>query len=1013
MIHGWMRNRSAHTTPRNTRRARLGVEVLEDRTLPSVSMLPDINQTTAPAFPAGSVLSSVQLDGFVYFSADDGRHANALWRTDGTAKGTTLVKVIDTGGDPATAMTLSHLTVLNHHLLFTVNDGVHGDEPWISNGTPGGTHLLLDIHKSDPGTGFSDSFASDFVVIGTRAYFTADDGTHGRELWKTDGTADGTYMLRDIDPFNSQPDNLGPSTDGPQSLTAFQGKLYFFGNDGVHGRELWVSDGTKEGTHMVKDINSGPGDSEPQVFSYPESSPSSSLVVAGNSLYFAADDGKDGVELWKTDGTTKGTQLVKDIFPGINSSAWPTPQPNSSSPQSLTSVNGVLYFTADDGVHGRQLWTSDGAAKGTHLVSAANGIPSLVDPQNLTAAGKQLFFSVNSDMGAEVLWVTDGTAKGTHSTQTLIAPHAPITYPLPVFGSSQDFFSLDGRLYYTAVDAAHGRELWQTDGSKTGTHLFKDIRSGPAGSEISFMTSLNHDLLLVANDGTHGRELWISDGTDMGTLLVKDINTHEADASPSAPVQIGKILYFSADDGIHGQELWRSDGTPQGTRMVKDINPGFTPSWLGEDSVPADSNIHDMVTMDGLLYFAADDGVHGDELWRSDGTAAGTRMVKDINTSPPQPILWAAASTTSNGGANISELTVMIHHLYFAADDGVHGRELWTSDGTSTGTHMVIDLNTSSNGLPIVAGSSNASSDPGNLTVYNGKLYFAADDGVHGRELWATGGTAATTHLVKNISPDPGGIQPGQGSFPDNLTVAGSYLYFTADDGSHGVELWRTDGTQPGTRMVRDLNTTTSRPPWAIHPIPGSSNPYNLTAVGDLLYFVADDGVNGPALWKTNGWNSGTSLVRAFQPSTQFGPAYLGDLTAVGNQIFFTVDTPQAGNELWVSNGTHAGTHLVKDIFPGSGPNLFGPGQIPNSSSPTALTAFQGQLYFIADDGIHGRELWSSNGTALGTTLVADVFHGPGSGFSWTSGLKALGNTLYFSATDGQHGQELWQFRMS
>jgi ELWxxDGT repeat protein len=993
-------------------------------------MLGDINQTTAPAFPPGTpVLSSVQLDGFVYFSADDGNHANALWRTDGTAKGTTLVKVIDERADAAP--TISHLTVLNHRLMFTANDGIHGDEPWVSDGTGAGTQLLLDIHKSDPGTLPAGSYASEFVVVGTRAYFTADDGTHGRELWKTDGTTAGTYMLRDINPFNSLPANLGPSTDGPEGLTAFQGKVVFFESDGVHGRELWVSDGTKEGTHMVKDINPGLADSEPQFFSYPGAPATSPLVVAGNSLYFAADDGKDGVELWKTDGTANGTQLVKDIYPGMNSSAWPTPQPNSSSPQSLTSLNGVLDFTADDGVHGRQLWTSDGTEKGTHLVSAANGTPSLVDAQNLTAAGKQLFFTINGDMGAEVLWVTDGTGAGTHPIQTIAQSHAPYPFlpPVSLFPSSQDFVALDGKLYYTSVDTVHGRELWQTDGTSIGTHLVKDIRPGPAGSQISFMTSLNHNLLFVADDGTHGRELWISDGTDKGTHLVKDINTHEADANPSPPVQIGKILYFSADDGIHGEELWRSDGTPQGTWMVKDINPGFSPSWFGGDSLPAGSNIHDMVTMDGLLYFAADDGLHGDELWRSDGTAAGTWMVKDINTSPPQPIIWVAAGTEFNAGAYISELTVMNHHLYFGADDGVHGRELWTSDGTSAGTHMVIDLNTSTNlfptpiplaskvpqpvtdPIPISFGSGDASSDPSNMTVFNGLLYFAADDGVHGRELWATGGTAATTHLVMNIHPDLGGIQPGQGSFPDNLTVAGSYLYFIADDGAHGLELWRTDGTKPGTRMVRDINTTTSWPSWSTQDIPGSSNPYNLTAVGNELYFIADDGVNGPALWKTNGWNSGTTMVRAFQPSTQFGPAYLGELTAVGNQVFFTVDMPQSGNELWVSNGTYAGTDLVKDIYPGSGPDLFGPGQVPKSSSPTALTAFRGRLYFIADDGIHGRELWSSDGTAMGTTLVADVLPGPASGLGWTSWLKAIGNTLYFSATDGQHGQELWQFR--
>src|SRR5207249_3721729 len=135
------------------------------------------------------------------------------------------------------------------------------------------------------------------------------------------------------------------------------------------------------------------------------------------------------------------------------------------------------YFTAEDGAHGRQLWTSDGTDKGTHLVSATNGIPSLNDPQDLTPVGKQLAFSVSGQKGEEILWVSDGTAKGTHSVQTIAPPHAPILIPFPLpWFSSQDFFALDGKLYYTAIDASHGRELWQTDGTNFGTHLVKDIR---------------------------------------------------------------------------------------------------------------------------------------------------------------------------------------------------------------------------------------------------------------------------------------------------------------------------------------------------------------------------------------------------------------------------------------------------------------------------------------------------------------------------------------------------------
>src|SRR5206468_6515212 len=171
---------------------------------------------------------------------------------------------------------------------------------------------------------------------------------------------------------------------------------------------------------------------------------------------------------------------------------------------------------------------------------------------------------------------------------------------------------------------------------------------------------------------------------------------------------------------------------------------------------------------------------------------------------------------------------------------GVHGRELWTSDGRTGGTHMVLDLNTKDfgfwtpvpgpiidPGFPPVWGPGNQSSDPGELTVMDGKLYFAADDGDTGRELWVTAGTAETTHIVRDINPQLDfDVTFPQGSNPSDFTRVGATLFFSADDGTHGTELWRTDGTKQGTYMVRDINHA------------ASASPQELTAVGNLLYFV-------------------------------------------------------------------------------------------------------------------------------------------------------------------------------
>jgi ELWxxDGT repeat protein len=171
-------------------------------------------------------------------------------------------------------------------------------------------------------------------------------------------------------------------------------------------------------------------------------------------------------------------------------------------------------------------------------------------------------------------------------------------------------------------------------------------------------------------------------------------------SNPNQLVNVNGVLYFVANDGTHGRELWKSNGTSTGTVLVKDIDPGS-----------ASSNCYDLANVNGVLCFSANDGTHGSELWKSNGTAAGTVLVKDINPG-----------TT---GSDPAYLTNVGGTLYFAANDGTHGRELWQSDGTAAGTVMVMDIYPGSLG-----------SYPQSLAVSGGHLFFSADDGVHGYELW-------------------------------------------------------------------------------------------------------------------------------------------------------------------------------------------------------------------------------------------------------------------------------------
>ncbi|NQT14083.1 MAG: hypothetical protein HQ582_15120, partial [Planctomycetes bacterium] len=267
------------------------------------------------------------------------------------------------------------------------------------------TPQLIDLDSSGA------SEPAEFVEVGDVAFFVAEDTTHGRELWKTDGTPQGTTLVEDI--------NSGTSSSDPSNLVEYNGELYFVADDGTNGEELWKSDGTEAGTVLVKDINSGSGYQYPYGDGPLQSFPRDLTVVNGK-LFFSAEDADHGSELWMSDGTGAGTVLVKDIVTGTHTDDYGT-YPNSSNPQNLTDVNGTLFFTADDGETGRELWKSNGTASGTVLVKDIvtgthtddyGTYPNASNPQNLTDVNGTLFFTADDGDTGRELWKSNGTASG-------------------------------------------------------------------------------------------------------------------------------------------------------------------------------------------------------------------------------------------------------------------------------------------------------------------------------------------------------------------------------------------------------------------------------------------------------------------------------------------------------------------------------------------------------------------------------------------------------------------------
>ncbi len=894
------------------------------------------------------------------------RAAVAAGPTNGPA---TLVKDLDTrpasqeywGSVPSDLVSVGGTTYFRAQLDST------GFELWKTDGTAAGTVLIKDIL---PGPG--DSQPTEFTNVNGTVYFIAgSSSTSVRQLWKTDGTTAGTTLVKDV---------LPNSNNSIYSLTNANGTLFFLAENilGNGRRDLWKSDGTAAGTVLLKQLVS----IEP------------SLFPINGTLFFNASDTATGTELWKSDGTTAGTLMVKDIAPG----------PTGSNPAQLTNVNGTLFFLAYSANYNSNLWKSDGTEAGTVLVDPTSTL-RLNEMININGTFFFSMFRPQEFGGIWGIWKGDGTAAGT----TLLKDVDP--------GSSQasyHFTNIDGTLYFAGRNAATGSELWKSDGTAAGTQLVKDIKPGTTDSSPSQPISVN-GIVFFTITSNFAAELWRTDGTAAGTIHLKDIGFDPLNNYAAYLVNANGVLLFRSDDTVIGTELWKSDGSAAGTTLVKDIDPDagsafsqyyITPGltdvngtlffvaeaslsqrglWKSDGTeagttlikhfpsgLPVDSLPGNLTNVNGTLFFVADDGTTGRELWKSDGTTAGTVLVKDINPN-------------TGDYARITELTNVNGLLFFSADDGIHGRELWKSDGTEAGTTLVKDIN------PINPGFGD--SDPTDITVMDGTIFFGASDGSHGAELWRSDGSAAGTTLVKDINP--GASDAFFYYDTPHMISANGMLFLVALDDSHGEELWRSDGTSTGTSLVKDINPGAgySSPNWNWGASP-------ITILNGSLFFAADDGIHGRELWKTDGTNVGTTLVKDIVPGA--ATSYVYTLTTLNGRLLFNVESPIGHFGLWQTDGTEAGTSLVKASSQNNFRIMFG---------PVAPLGNTGKAIFSAYDEQNSVELWQTDGTTAATQLLQNIAAGPIP--SNPDNFTLVGGRMFFLADDHQHGKELWSLPLS
>jgi ELWxxDGT repeat protein len=1047
--------------------------------------------------------------GTAFFWADGGTGTGIdLWVTDFSSGGTRRVAAL-TPGEGGTG-TGSFATLGDGRVVFAAQDA-QGDELWVSNGNANGTFRLCDIVPGGVG-----SNPRQFTSLGDgRVAFVATDAEAGRELWITDGTAAGTTRVANIVPDSAGSETLAGLPDAAdwarfdehwyRYVAAPDLNWYAAGAaartlaPGSHlvaiesaeenefvaalltGAFAWTSAFQAEGDlnwywEMVPNFEVfrpftftawAPG--EPDDWSYFDFQNEPEVVPPVDQMALSAWG------LWydiPLDGHTDGFVVEASSVPGLGAVL---------APQQLTAFGNRLLFTVDDGMHGRELWISDGSEAGTRLL--LDIMPGPGDGTDFTRRALlpdgRMLFAAGPDWAPDRLWFTDGTPEGTRQLGDVrVSAFAPVTLG-------------DGRVVFTAAGDGSRLELWVTDGTPEGTWLVAHLRPGPEPSGVAGFARLGDGrLVFAAGDDAVGSELWVTDGSPAGTSRVVDLvlGPEGARFSAFAGLGDGRAVFVAAIPG-EGAAVWVTDGSAAGTTRLATPDPaqdGFVP--------------RDLVALpDGRVAFVAADPTLGIEPWVTDGTVAGTRRLADVNavadtprdqanllalgpdrllfnstdtqtgtelwvTNPAMTGVHRVADINPGSGSGLfgtpgDVFAIGDGRVLFAATPAAGRFEPWVSDGTAAGTLSLADLQpelgkgafafgTLEGGRALISTfdanfqwslwalegdavtrltptSADVARAVGTFALLDAeRAIFTATDAAAGRELWITDGTAAGTHRISDVAPGAAGIRV------DGLTPLGDGRAVFSG-GAGGAEPWVTDGTAAGTFQLRDIRAGS----------PGS-DPLYISALGDgrALFAVNPTGNSGDwrEVWVTDGTTAGTRRILADGAGINVGDKFvaLGNGRAVfhsGDNRLYATDGTEAGTQLlnllspgrsgaerailglgdgrallsasdsvagvepWITDGTAAGTYRLADLAPGN-----------TGSSPVGFTPLgDGRYVFSAKDAVYGTEIWVTDLTADGTRMLADLR--PGSGGSAPRGFTPLGNgSVAFLATDGTLSQGVW-----
>jgi ELWxxDGT repeat protein len=942
-------------------------------------------------------------NGSVVFTAMNPEFGEELWVTHGTAEST---KVLNTINPESSTFPMLEVQLTGNTARTKAFFGCSSQEIprglCVTDGTEGGTRRIGGAITS---SGFLN-------VCDSGAYLVGSFGSSGRSLVFTDGVADLTLVkaIKDLD---------GASNVASGRFACAADLFYFSTTNSATGSELWMTDGTPSGTVMVHSLVAGPG-----------SGYIAPLGVIGRKLVFRGTSSSySGNEVWMYDPDASDCAafdantptcvtpnnglgkigILKDIFVGPTSAGVTS--------NSAVTMNGAVYFQGVNSTGNGEVWVTDGTNAGTKLLHDYPGTgtnPAFSTVYRDGSASRLYFTATRGSFGTELHMIApklSSDCASTYGSDFISTTNSELCIGMiadmnPNGNSATTVYGAnENGVFFRSAGASIGYYYWNN--TPAPPTLYSSTVPADAGasansSGLIFSTSASAPAPAVSGP----RELWFSDGSS--AYLLKDINDSASSLGPnnysSGSALLNDRRFFRAWNEVTGTELWVTDGTESGTVLVKDINVG-----------KANSDPGNFAVLNGVMYFSATTTANGNELWAYDPLATDCSRFDPTTLSATDCLLDGSASLPGrigivkdiNGGAStsgIASLTVVNGALYFAANNVATGVEPWVSDGTTSGTKLILDFNNST-----ASSSINSFAAAGDVVIFQATTTASGNDlygfrpgnqvddascvAAHGPGFFKSLASGCYARIFDYITTTPDIAILG-------ATKDGARVFYRAGEPATGVELYVTDGTTSGTYLVKDiLPGTLSGFETTLGGSPGAfgENRFVFTALDSY----SSNGVPNQQIWITDGTDSGTLQISASEPGYN---ARALSVNNAFNTIYFFAGTATTGMELWSSNGTASGTTLVKDLCPGPCSGAVSGLDLSVSLGTTPLR--DRRVIFRGSDGASGAEPVVSDGTRDGTYLI-DLVSGPKPSnpiYFW----PVLDNRIVIYASDNSRGNEPW-----